>query len=356
MLKSGMLSDVLEILEIGSGILVAPDTLPLSLTHLKMFIEQPVMPDIFPPALKSLYCASVYQYSTIHIPSSVLPASLKSLILAKHVLLETGSLPSQLCSFTIWSDRSFKPGWLPSSLRTLNLFNQCLCCDGIVPYGVVDLQICNGFDPLRSGYIPSSVQRLTVWNRRRRWNCGRRPASAQAGSIPDSITELFTYVSFGRNIIPSSVTHLTMDFTTEFSIDVIPSSITHLCLGDQHRATIMNGSIPTSVTHFSFYGSGNQLKDLSFIPSSVKYLEMRFARTGRTMILPSTVQQLWLPHANPDQPPKMINAPARVSYSEMPGWRNKSISGPFADPSTGYLRDSSHALGGSWQYMTRLFV
>ncbi|KYR01995.1 hypothetical protein DLAC_11449 [Tieghemostelium lacteum] len=221
-IKPGHLPNSLVSLELDSEI--SPGVFPqhgcklVSLTYLAYY-SQPIHVNSLPHSLKFLKLSSQFN---LPIETNVLPVGLETLIFGfnYNIPIGQGVLPPTLQSLTF--DSSFNQilpiGLLPPSLTELVLgdnFNQTLD-PGVIPSSVRTLTLGKNFQqPLSIGCIPSSVSKLTV--------TGNYKYLLTQEHIP-SVKKLNYYSDkalFKDNIIPSSITKLTIIATTQHAQKLI---------------------------------------------------------------------------------------------------------------------------------------
>jgi len=196
-------------------------------------------------------------------------------------------LPKRVKRIYCFIFASGKRHFVPSSVTHLKLVAHNNATLDNIPFSVTNLIYDSYFNnPIKTGYIPTSVTHLTFgffFNQKNK-KC-----------IPPSVTHLTFGYHFNQSIensIPPSVTHLTFGCHFDHPInDYIPTSVTHLTFGDRFNQQIKN-CIPSSVTHLTF---GDQFdQPIRDIPHSV--VEITLSKEYENQIsldVQSRVKILW---------------------------------------------------------------
>ena len=288
---------------------IASQLWPTLVTHFTWKSEQsyPLLGGYWPQSLTRLQLDSFSRPLTAH----ELPASITYLVLGNYPNpILRGVLPPNLQHFEYYYDGHIEFNALPNSLTYIKLgWNYNRPLPPTLPSSLITLQFAYDFDqPLQHGLLPNTLVHLHL---SRDFNHiitpGTLPLSLMTlemgpqynhpisrGVLPPSLTVLAIndHPDTPRDIIPDTVTDLTLDsrykqreivlpqtlrrltFGEEANYIVtpgfLPAGLTYLCMGYAFKQKLMRGSLPTSLTSLILSGNYKIPLDTGVLPPSLR--------------------------------------------------------------------------------------
>ncbi|EGC40454.1 hypothetical protein DICPUDRAFT_146675 [Dictyostelium purpureum] len=199
----------------------------------------PVSKKTFPSTIKSLIVSSFFNQ---YLDPGILPSSLTHLELGDsyNQPLLPNAIPPTVTTLkfgTEYSNGSYRqiisPNVIPNSVTFLSIgFEYISLYQLSIPTSVTRLHLYGTTDqPISPGQIPNSVKILKL-------KCFNKPILKKA--IPESVTKLSLYepfaqpAPFSKDIIPKSVTSLSISNIDLLTFKSIPKSVVKLKLGNKH--------------------------------------------------------------------------------------------------------------------------
>ncbi|GAM24764.1 hypothetical protein SAMD00019534_079390 [Acytostelium subglobosum LB1] len=287
-LTPGLIPKTVKTLDIGSRYihLLEPGVIPASVTQLNLDYRQKLEPGFIPASVTNLKLQSYSEDLDV----DVLPASITKLFLGNsyNKPLPPGVLPANLvklhlglCYRVPMENIS-----LPKSCRKVRLGY----ANNLKPFAIPPhvTQLAAHFPPLVEDIIPPSVTKLSIESN----------SSLEAGSIPVSVEYLRFGTAFHEEIapgtIPNSVTNINLGVTFNNAINNLPDSILYLRMSSNFNQPLSPGDLPARLETLIFGSEFDQELVAGVLPSTLQVLEfgIKFNQVLTAGVIPNGVRQL----------------------------------------------------------------